>query len=258
MNETYSRPLVPAEVEPVGSAAGAATLAELDEAVTHCSACPRLVNWRERVATEKRAAFREQSYWVRPVPGFGPADASLALVGLAPAAHGANRTGRMFTGDRSGEVLYRALFDVGLASAPNSESADDGLRLYGTRITAPVRCAPPANKPTPAERDTCSPWLARELELLRPTLRVVVVLGGYGWQALLPVLAAAGWEVPRPKPRFGHGARVKLGGAGGGALLLLGCYHVSQQNTFTGRLTPEMLRAVLTEARDAAGLGPGG
>ncbi|SFD61372.1 uracil-DNA glycosylase, family 4 [Actinopolyspora alba] len=255
VNETHSRAPEPGPVEPGTSAGEASTLAELDEAVTGCRACPRLVSWRERVAEEKRAAFRGQEYWGRPVPGFGPSDASLALVGLAPAAHGANRTGRMFTGDRSGEVLYRALFDVGLASAPHSESADDGLRLYGTRITAPVRCAPPANKPTPGERDTCSPWLAREFELLRPTLRVVVVLGGYGWQALLAVLAASGWRVPRPKPKFGHGARATLRDAAGGELLLLGCYHVSQQNTFTGRLTPEMLRAVLTEAKDSAGLG---
>ena len=183
------------------------SLAELDAAVTGCRACPRLVEWREQVARDKRAAFRAWDYWGRPVPGFGPADAAMAIVGLAPAAHGANRTGRMFTGDRSGDVLYAALYEVGLASQPTSVSADDGLRLRGVRITAPVRCAPPENRPTPAERDTCRPWLARELQLLRPTLRSVVVLGGFGWQALLPVLAAASWRLPRPRPAFGHGAR---------------------------------------------------
>lgn len=227
-------------------------LAALDAAVTQCRACPRLVEWREHVARTKRAAYLEETYWGRPVPGFGPDDAALAIVGLAPAAHGANRTGRMFTGDRSGDVLFQALYDVGLASQPTSTSRDDGLELRGTRITSPVHCAPPANKPTPAERDTCRGWLAQELELLRPTLRVVVVLGAFGWQALLPVLNAAGWTVPRPRPRFGHGVHEVLHGAG--ELHLLGSYHVSQQNTFTGRLTPEMLRTVLAEAVSLAGL----
>lgn len=228
------------------------SVAELDDAVTGCRACPRLVEWREQVARTKRAAFANETYWGKPVPGFGPADAALAIVGLAPAAHGANRTGRMFTGDRSGDVLYQALYDVGLASQPTAIHAGDGLRLAGTRITAPVRCAPPANKPTPAERDNCRPWLARELELLRPTLRVVLVLGGFGWQALLPVLAEAGWWVPRPRPKFGHGVRVRLEGSS--ELHLIGCYHVSQQNTFTGKLTPKMLCDVLRSARDIAGL----
>jgi uracil-DNA glycosylase family 4 len=207
------------------------------------------VEWRERVAAEKRAAFRDQTYWGRPIPGFGPPDAALAIVGLAPAAHGANRTGRMFTGDRSGDVLYAALHAVGLASQPVSTHRGDGLTLHRTRITAPVRCAPPANKPTPAERDSCRPWLIRELELLRPTLRAVVVLGGFGWQALLPALGAAGWRVPSPRPRFAHGADVLLDG-----LHLLGCYHVSQQNTFTGRLTPAMLVGVLHRAATLAGI----
>nr|WP_017976575.1 uracil-DNA glycosylase [Actinopolyspora halophila] len=249
-SELVTRPIE----DPAGAASTSSSVAELDEAVTRCVACPRLVEWRERVAAEKRAAFRDQRYWGRPVPGFGPTDASVALVGLAPAAHGANRTGRMFTGDRSGEFLYRALFDVGMASAPVSEAVDDGLRLNGVRITAPVRCAPPDNKPTPAERDNCRPWLARELELLRPTLRAVVVLGSYGWQSLLPVLAADGWTIPRPRPKFGHGAERTLSGREGGELHLLGCYHVSQQNTFTGRLTPEMLREVLERAKELAGV----
>jgi uracil-DNA glycosylase len=222
------------------------TLAALDTAISNCRRCPRLVAWREHVAETKRAAYANETYWGRPVPGFGPADAALAIIGLAPAAHGGNRTGRMFTGDRSGDVLFQALYDVGLANQPQSTRIGDGLRLYRTRITAPVHCAPPANKPTPAERDTCRSWLVRELELLRPTLRAVVVLGAFGWQATLPVLASL-WPVPKPAPRFGHGVEVPLGD-----LRLFGCYHVSQQNTFTGRLTPEMLREVLERARDAA------
>jgi uracil-DNA glycosylase family 4 len=224
-------------------------MAALDAAVSECRRCPRLVAWREEVAATKRAAYADETYWGRPVPGFGPDDAALAIVGLAPAAHGGNRTGRMFTGDRSGDVLFQALYDVGLASQPRSTRIGDGLQLIGTRITAPVHCAPPANKPTPAERDTCRPWLVRELELLRPTLRAVVVLGAFGWQALLPVLAEVA-PIPKPAPRFGHGVEVTLGD-----LRLFGCYHVSQQNTFTGRLTPAMLREVLCRARDQAGLG---
>ncbi|MGW4478256.1 uracil-DNA glycosylase [Rhodococcus triatomae] len=228
------------------------SLAAMDGDLIDCRRCPRLVAWREQVARDKRAAFRDETYWGRPVPGFGPADAALLIVGLAPAAHGANRTGRMFTGDRSGEVLYAAMHAVGLANQPTAVSADDGLELYGTRITSPVHCAPPANKPTPAERDTCRRWLDEELRLLAPTLRSVVVLGGFGWKALLPVLADAGWEVPRPAPRFGHGAHVELGGDR--PLHLFGCYHVSQQNTFTGRLTPPMIESVLVDAALAAQL----
>ncbi|MDX3642254.1 uracil-DNA glycosylase [Streptomyces sp. MB09-02B] len=224
-------------------------LAALDARITGCRACPRLVEWREEVARTRRAAFADQEYWGRPVPGFGPPDAALLIVGLAPAAHGANRTGRMFTGDRSGDVLYAALHDVGLASRATAVAVDDGLELYGVRITSPVHCAPPANKPTPGERDTCRPWLVRELELLRPTLRAVVVLGAFGWQAALPALAGAGWDVPRPRPVFGHGTHVPLDG-----LDLFGCFHVSQRNTFTGRLTPAMLRDVLRTAARSAGL----
>ncbi|MCO1577108.1 uracil-DNA glycosylase [Crossiella sp. SN42] len=229
-------------------------LTALDEAVTHCRRCPRLVAWREEVATVKRAAFRAETYWARPVPGFGPPDAAIGIVGLAPAAHGGNRTGRMFTGDPSGDFLYAALHAVGLASQPTSVARDDGLRLHGVRMMAPVRCAPPDNKPTPAERDNCRPWLAQELRLLHPGLRAVVVLGGFGWQALLPVLAAAGWQVPRPRPKFGHGTRVDLTAADGQVLHLLGCYHVSPHNTYTGRLTPAMLQEVLNRAKALAGL----
>ncbi|MGW3337542.1 uracil-DNA glycosylase [Streptomyces sp. NPDC001009] len=225
-------------------------LARLDRRLTECRACPRLVEWREEVARTKRAAFADQTYWGRPVPGFGPADARLAIIGLAPAAHGGNRTGRMFTGDRSGDVLYQALHDLGLASQPTSVAVDDGLELYGVRVTAPVHCAPPANKPTPGERDTCRAWLVSELTLLRPTLRAVVVLGAFGWQAALPALSEAGWTIPRPRPAFSHGAHVPLEGG----LDLYGCFHVSQRNTFTGRLTPEMLRETLGTAARTAGL----
>lgn len=223
-------------------------LSELATLICSCRACPRLVEWREHVAVVKRAAFRDQEYWGRPVPGFGPDDASILVVGLAPAAHGANRTGRMFTGDRSGDVLFAAMHAVGLASQPHAVHVDDGLRLFGTRVTSPVHCAPPANKPTPAERRTCAPFLARELELLAPTLKVAVVLGGFGWQALLGTLADGGWTVPRPCPRFAHGALVELTHPDGRRLTVLGCFHVSQQNTFTGRLTPAVLEDVLRQA----------
>jgi uracil-DNA glycosylase family 4 len=221
----------------------------LDRRIADCRACSRLVAWREEAARTRRAAFADWTYWGRPVPGYGPADARLLVVGLAPAAHGGNRTGRMFTGDRSGDVLYQALYDVGLVSQPTSVSVGDGLELYGVRVTAPVHCAPPANKPTPVERDTCRPWLVQELTLLRPTLRSVVVLGAFAWQAALPAFAEAGWTVPRPRPTFAHGTRASLDD-----LDLFGCYHVSQRNTFTGLLTPEMLREVLHTAADAAGL----
>lgn len=236
---------------PAATAPDAVDLLELDGAVVECRACPRLVAWREQVATEKRAAFRDQTYWGRPAPGFGDPTAGILIVGLAPAAHGANRTGRMFTGDRSGDFLFAALHAAGLANQPTSTHIDDGLRLTGVRITAPVHCAPPANKPTPDERRRCGPWLSRELELVRP--RVAVVLGAFGWDALLRTLEEQGWSVPRPRPRFGHGAEVVLH-RDDARLTLLGCFHVSQQNTFTGRLTPAMIGAVLTRARELADL----
>jgi uracil-DNA glycosylase family 4 len=233
------------------AAAAAADLDRLDEAISRCRACPRLVAWREEVARTRRAAFRDQTYWGRPVPGFGPADARIGLLGLAPAAHGGNRTGRVFTGDRSGDVLFAALHRAGLANQAHSVSADDGLRLSHTRIFASVRCAPPDNKPTPAERDTCAPWLHRELTLLRPTLRVIVALGAFAWGAFWPAANAVyGVTAVSPRRAFGHGMRVDLPGAP----TLLGCYHVSQQNTFTGRLTPAMLDEVLEQARSVAGL----
>ncbi|MGW4482969.1 uracil-DNA glycosylase [Amycolatopsis sp. NPDC004368] len=226
-----------------------ATLAELDDAVTHCRACPRLVAWRESVAITKRAAYAHEDYWAKPVPGFGPSDAKLAVVGLAPSAHGGNRTGRMFTGDPSGDFLFRVLHEVGLASQPTSTRRGDGLTLRGTRLVSPVRCAPPENKPTPAERDTCRHWLADELRLLAPTLEAVVVLGAFGWQALLPVLADAGLPVPRPRPAFAHGAVVGLGD-----LQLYGCYHVSPRNVQTGRVTHAMVCEIMAAAASAAGL----
>ncbi|MFD5033014.1 uracil-DNA glycosylase [Streptomyces sp. NPDC058405] len=240
---------------PEREAPRARDLAALDERLTHCRACPRLVAWREQIGRESRKAYADWDYWARPVPGFGPADAAMLAVGLAPAAHGGNRTGRMFTGDRSGDVLFTALHAIGLASQPLPTGPDDGMRLRGVRLTAPVHCAPPANKPTPWERDTCRTWLVRELTLLRPTVRSLVVLGAFGWQAVFPALAAAGWSVPRPRPVFGHGARVTLTATDGGQdLQVFGCYHVSQRNTFTGLLTPAMLREVLAAAARAAGL----
>jgi uracil-DNA glycosylase family 4 len=216
-----------------------AARAALDREIVGCRACPRLVAWREEVAREKRAAFRGEEYWGRPVPGFGDPAARVLLLGLAPAAHGANRTGRVFTGDRSGDFLFASLYRVGLANQPLSLRADDGLRLDGAYVTAAVKCAPPANRPLPSERDACAPFLHRELALLAPTLRVVVCLGGFGWDAAWRALEPG----RRPRPRFGHGAEAEAGG-----LVLLGTYHPSQQNTFTGRLTPAMADEVLARA----------
>jgi uracil-DNA glycosylase family 4 len=232
-------------------AAQAPDLPHLDALVADCFACPRLVAWREKVAAERRAAFRDEVYWGRPVPGWGPADAPIGILGLAPAAHGGNRTGRIFTGDRSGDVLFAALHRAGLANQPTSVSRDDGLELRHTRIFAAVRCAPPDNKPLPAERDTCAPWLHRELALIKPTLRVVIALGAFAWAAWWPFLTSGyALRPPVPRPKFGHGAEVSVPGAP----VLLGCYHVSQQNTFTGRLTPAMLDEVLARAKAVAGL----
>ena len=245
---TLDTPVARSTADVARLAASAGSVEEVDARSSVCRACPRLVAWRERVARQRRAAFADQRYWGRPVPGFGPADARVAVVGLAPAAHGGNRTGRVFTGDRSGDWLHAALHRAGLAVQPESTSAYDGQRLLGTRIVLPVRCAPPANKPTPAERDTCTQWLSAELRLLLPTVRCAVVLGGFGWTALGRALAGAGVEVGR-LPAFGHGVEVELPG-----LTLLGCYHVSQQNTFTGRLTEAMLDDVFARAKQIAGL----
>ena len=227
-------------------AATAPGVAELDARVSVCRACPRLVGWREQVATRgKRAAFAGQPYWGRPAPGFGPADAAVLVVGLAPAANGANRTGRMFTGDRSGDWFYAALYRAGYASAPQSWASGDGQRLHGIRIVAAVRCAPPGNAPTPAERAACGHWLDRDLDLARPRLRSVLALGAVAWAATLAAAGRLGWQVPRPRAKFGHGAQAGLGPGDGQVVRLLGSYHVSQQNTFTGRLTQDMLDAVI-------------
>ena len=217
----------------------------LDARVSVCRACPRLVAWREEVAAGRRAAFATETYWGRPLVGFGPYDPRIVVVGLAPAAHGGNRTGRIFTGDRSGDWLFAAMYRAGLANQPTSVRADDGLELRHTRVLAAVRCAPPANRPTPAERDTCRPWMARELELSWATTRVVVARGGFAWTALWLALRDNAVTLPGRRPDFGHGVEVHLADAG---VSLLGCYHVSQQNTFTGRLTEPMLDAVFHRA----------
>jgi len=219
-------------------------LLALHREIVRCRACPRLVAWREEVARVKVRRFRDWTYWARPLPGFGDPRARLLIVGLAPAAHGGNRTGRMFTGDRSGDFLYSALHRAGFANQPTSVRKDDGLRLSGAFITAPCRCAPPANRPLPEELARCSTWMDREIAAL-PRVRVVLALGGIGWGAALAHFVRRGFPLPRPRPKFGHGAE---SGIEGGPVLL-GCYHVSQQNTNTGKLTPAMIDAVLARAK---------
>ncbi len=219
-------------------------LEALHREIVECRACPRLVAWREEVARVKVKRFRDWTYWARPLPGFGDPRGRLLIMGLAPAAHGGNRTGRMFTGDRSGDFLYAALHRARFANQPTSVRRDDGLKLSGAFITAPCRCAPPANKPRPDELLRCSAWLDREVALLK-NVRVVLALGSIGWAAALLHFARRGLAVPRPRPRFGHGVEARI--PGGPALL--GCYHVSQQNTNTGKLTPEMIDRVLARAR---------
>jgi uracil-DNA glycosylase family 4 len=254
----------PAEVHAL--AVGAGTLAELVARQSVCRACPRLVEWREDVAVIRRKSFRDEQYWGRPVPGWGDAAPTIAILGLAPAAHGGNRTGRIFTGDRSGDFLFASLHRCGLAAKPDSVAAGDGQQLNGARMVAAVRCAPPENKPTPAERDACAPWLAAELRLIAPSMRVIVCLGAFAWQALWPVLADQGYRVPRPRPIFTHGVQAEAfgpatgvasaaePGSDGGRVLILGCYHPSQQNTFTGRVTNDMIDAIFRRAREAADL----
>ncbi len=224
---------------------GYRSLAELNERLAECRRCPRLVEWREQVAAEKRASFRDDDYWGRPVPGFGDPDARLVVVGLAPAAHGANRTGRMFTGDRSGDWLYRAMHRAGFATQPTSVAPGDGLALRDAYVTSAVHCAPPANKPTTVERDECAAWFVEELRLL-DNMAVVVCLGQFGYHAAFRTLGALGASVPRPRPRFGHGARIPL--PGGPTVLC--SFHPSQQNTFTGRLTEEMFDGVFVTAAE--------
>lgn len=243
---------VAASCAEVGAQAAAArSLAEVSAAISVCRACPRLVAWREEVATSgRRASFAHEPYWGRPVPSFGDPAAEVLVVGLAPAANGANRTGRMFTGDRSGDFLFAALHRAGFANKPTSAGAGDGLALTGLRVVAAVRCAPPANKPTTDEKRCCAGWLDRELELSMPTLRAILALGSIGWDATLSAAHRLGWQVPRPKLRFGHGAQAVLEVPGRGAIRLVGSYHVSQQNTFTGKLTEAMLDAVLGQLTD--------
>ena len=224
-----------------------AGLRELEREVIACRRCPRLVAWREEVARLKRAAFASEDYWGRPLPGFGDPDARVLLLGLAPAAHGGNRTGRIFTGDRSGDWLFASLFRVGFANQPTSLSRGDGLRLNGAYVTAAVRCAPPGNRPLPSERDNCLPYLVRELSLLS-SVSVIVTLGSFAWDAALRAVVALGEPRPRPRPKFGHGASAEVG-----RFALLGCYHPSQQNTFTGKLTETMLDEVLGRAKRLAG-----
>jgi uracil-DNA glycosylase family 4 len=245
----------PAAVRDLAASAG--SLAELAARESVCRACPRLVAWREQVAVARRRAYAGERYWGRPVPAWGDERPRVLILGLAPAAHGGNRTGRVFTGDRSGDVLFASLYRSGLAAQPTSVRAGDGQRLIGARMVASVRCAPPANKPDISERDACAPWLTAELALSLRDLRVIVCLGGFAWQVVWPQLAAVGLTVPRPRPPFGHGAEVMLPppprlGAADGGLLVLGCYHPSQQNTFTGRVNDAMLDAVFTRARTAA------
>ncbi len=222
------------------------TMASLHDAIASCRRCPRLVEWRERVAAEKRAAFRDEPYWGRPIRGYGDPDARIVVLGLAPAAHGGNRTGRIFTGDRSGDFLFAGLHRAGLANQPTSVRIGDGLRLRDCFVTAAVRCAPPANRPAPSERDACASWLEAEFAML-PAARVILCLGAFAWDAGLRLRQALGDSAGRPRPRFGHGA------VASGRWPLLGCFHPSQQNTFTGRLTPAMLDEVLTSARRLAG-----
>lgn len=232
--------------DPRAAASTARDLASLETAIADCFACPRLVSWREEQARVKVARFRDETYWARPVPGFGDSTARILLVGLAPAAHGGNRTGRVFTGDASGDFLWTAMHEVGLANQALGRRAGDGLRLDGVRVVAAVRCAPPANKPEPDEQERCRPYLVREVELLRD-LRVIVPLGAIGWDAALRTLSALGHAIPTPKPRFAHGAEARIG-----RYTLLGSYHPSQQNTFTGKLTQSMLQQVLRRAQELA------
>jgi uracil-DNA glycosylase family 4 len=241
--------LDPADVRRL--AATSSTLAELTARQSVCRACPRLVEWREQVAETKRRAFADETYWGRPVPGWGDDHPRILIVGLAPAAHGGNRTGRIFTGDRSGDWLFASLHRCGLAALETSTRAGDGQELLGARVLASVRCAPPANKPSPEEKSACFPWMAREMALVAPTVRVVVALGGYAWQAMWPALREAGYELPRSRPPFGHGAEVEVA-YDGLPVTLIGCYHPSQQNTFTGRVTVQMLDDVFTRARSLA------
>jgi uracil-DNA glycosylase family 4 len=249
-----STPVAHSAADVTELAAGAVTLHELTARLSVCRACPRLVAWREHVAVTRRRAFRDERYWGRPVPGWGSERPRLLIVGLAPAAHGGNRTGRVFTGDHSGDFLFASLYRTGFAVQPTSVAAGDGQQLVDARMVAAVRCAPPDNKPEPAERDACAAWLVAELSVVTADLRTIVCLGGFAWQAIWPAMGSVGFAVPRPRPAFGHGAEARLTSPRApGGVLVIGCYHPSQQNTFTGRVTPAMLDAIFTRARAVAG-----
>ncbi len=247
---TASTPVARSADDVRRAAATSTGLGDLGARVSVCRACPRLVAWREQVAVEKRRSFAAEPYWGRPIPGWGDPSPRILIVGLAPAAHGGNRTGRIFTGDRSGDWLFASMHRVGLATQATSTHAADGQRLVRARLVAAVRCAPPANAPTPDERDTCAPWLDAEMATVLPDLVAIVALGAFAWQAALASLGRLGHVLPRPLPRFGHGAEAVVTG-----LHLLGSFHPSQQNTFTGRLTEDMLDAVLARAVSLADSG---
>jgi uracil-DNA glycosylase family 4 len=221
----------------------------LDKAIINCRQCPRLVDWREEVAVTKRKSYENEKYWGKPIPGFGPTDARLIILGLAPGAHGANRTGRVFTGDSSGDWLYRALHKAGLAKIATSTSAIDGQELFDTRILCAVRCAPPDNKPSIDEKAACAPFLKNEISLLLPTAKSFLALGNLAWDSIYRTLKELGCEMPKPRPKFGHGEIYTFTGIDGVSRRVLGCYHPSQQNTFTGKLTEEMLDHVLQIAK---------
>ena len=250
---TPATPVAQSAADVVRLADAAGDVADVDARSSVCRACPRLVAWREEVARTRRAAFADEQYWGRPITGWGEERPRLLVSGLAPAAHGGNRTGRIFTGDRSGDWLFAALHRAGLATQPSSEHAGDGQALLHTRVVAAVRCAPPDNKPTLAERDTCAPWLEAELRLTCATVRAVVCLGSYAWDAALRGYGRVGYAHPKPKPRFGHGSEAPLRTPAGASLTLVASFHPSQQNTFTGRLTEPMLDAVFRRARALAG-----
>ena len=224
------------------------TIAALDKAIIVCTLCPRLVEWREEVALTKRKSYADHDYWGKPITGFGDPEASIIIVGLAPGAHGANRTGRIFTGDSSGDFLFSSLHRSGLAKLPTSESRTDGQELYRTRILCAVRCAPPDNKPTTVEKATCAPFMANEIELLMPTAKVFVALGNFAWTGLITQLVNMGFDVPTPRPKFGHGATFKATSTDGKSVKIIGSYHPSQQNTFTKKLTPPMLDGIFKMA----------
>jgi uracil-DNA glycosylase family 4 len=225
----------------------AKSIKQLDSQISKCNKCPRLVKWRKEVAITKRKSYKNEKYWGKPVPGFGDENPTTLILGLAPGAHGANRTGRIFTGDSSGDWLYRALYEAGVAKIPTSTSVNDGQKLKGVRISCAVRCVPPENKPSTIEKENCSHFLEEEVEILSPNLKSILALGSIAWSSAIASLRTNGFEIPRPVPKFSHGAKFKAKN-GKKEILVFGSYHPSQQNTFTGKLTERMLREVITAA----------